>query len=484
MKEVAPLPIEKSGPLASRSSPPRPLFRWAASLAGKVGQVLWNPIARKSALSLLDQMVTSGTNFVTSVVIGRLSAGDDPRQELGTYALALSLVLFVRGVQTEGISAPYNVFHHRRQGRDLAAYTGSKLVLHLLISALFSLVLLVYDTFFSAWCGPEGLDRAIWVLVGAAPLFLLREYFRQLCFAHLRLRASLLLDLSVAALQIAGLLLLASWHALNAATAFAVIGGACALACAGWLVLGRQPVWFVPANFLRDWRHDWAFARWSLGSFLVGSTTPMLMPWLVYHTHGEVANGILAACFQTVNVAGMYVMGVTNFLLPQAAAALNKDGPEGLRAVLAQTALLLIITLGPFCLLLLAAADLPTVLLYGPQYTGTGPVLALLSTTILVNSLGIIAGNGLYALQRPGANLAADLCCLTTTVALALCLVSPLGVTGAAAASLVGTTLGVAVRSITLARLIRRNPVEEPGPAKVDLPVPAGGNLEPNSEGQ
>ena len=114
----------------------------------------------------------------------------------------------------------------------------------------------------------------------------------------------------------------------------------------------------------------------------------------------------------------------------------------------------MIAPLAPFCLLVFLTGDLPVVFVYGPAFVGTGLVLTLLTTAVLVNGLGSIAGNGLYAMQRPHSNLVADICVLLVTVALSLWLLAPLGVTGAAIATLGGVTAGVVARWVTLLRLM------------------------------
>lgn len=398
---------------------------------------------RKGLLAVADQGVVSGTSFLTSVLIARLCT----REDLGVYALALSLVTLLRGVQGELVCSPYTIYCHRCEDGTLPTYTGSTLVHYLLLTAASVLALGGVAQFAAPAVG--------WVLVGAVPFLLLREYVRQVSLSQLRLTAVLAIDASVSVLQLGGLVLLGVLGSLTVAAAYAVMGAACAAACLGWLLARRQPLKFVPARFVADWRHNWAFARWSLASFLIASTTPVLLPWVVALAHGEAATGVLAACVTLVNCAGTFVTGVANFLTPRAARAFARGGRPELRRVLQQTALLFVAVLGTFLVLMLTTGDLAARLIYGGKYAGTGPVLALLALNVLVNSLGVTAGNGLWAMERPRANFTADVCMFAVTVALLLCLVGPLGVLGAATAVLAGTIVGMSVRTLTLVRLMR-----------------------------
>jgi hypothetical protein len=117
----------------------------------------------------------------------------------------------------------------------------------------------------------------------------------------------------VAALQLGSLLLLARVGLLGVGAACAALGAACACACLGWFLAGPLPVTFLRGRVAADWWHNWPFARWSLACFLVGSTTPLVVPWVVALSHGESATGLLSACNTLINAAGMYVTGVANW---------------------------------------------------------------------------------------------------------------------------------------------------------------------------
>lgn len=418
-----------------------------------------SPTSRKTFASIFDQAVVSGTSFVTSVIIGRMCS----REELGVYALALSVVRFVSGVQSELICSPYLVYSVHRKGQALAVYMGSTVVHHLLLTLLSLLSLLGLAGLLSMGVGPANLAPAVWALLGALPFLAFRDCIRQLSLAHLRLTVVLTIDVSVAVLQLGGLLLLGYWQLLSVSGAYLVAGAACALACLGWFVAGKPSLRVVPAQVRADWKQNWSFSRWTLAGFLVGTTTPYFMPWILALAHGEAATGILAACITLVNCVSTYVTGMTNVLAPRAVAAFTHEGIEGLRLVLRRTAIIFVLTVGGFCVLIFATGDLAVRLLYGSKYGGCGGVLGLLALTALANSLSVTAGNGLYAIDRAKANFLGDVCALLVIWAVLLAAVGPLGVVGAALALLAGAITGAMVRTGTLLRLLavlRRSPNE------------------------
>jgi O-antigen/teichoic acid export membrane protein len=405
----------------------------------------------KGASTVLDQFLVSGASFAASVIIGRLLSPDD----LGVYSLALGVVLFIRGIQGELINSPYTVQCHRREPEERAAYTGSVLAFHACLTVVGMAVLAGLALLCGSGRGPAGLPWVFAILVALLPFLLLRECLRQLTMAQLRVGALLGLDATVTVLQVTGLLLLARLGLLTLAAVFTAIAAASAVGCIVWFLTARMPIRLVPGQVKSDWRCNWSFGKWTLAGFLLGSTTPTLVPWFLAATHGKAAVGVLAACTTVVNLAGVYVAGVANFVSPQAARAFSRGGLSELRGVLQRTALLFIVTLSAFCLVVFCTGDLATRLIYGSRYDGTGAILGVLALGMLANSLGMTAGNGLWALHRPELNVAADVCSLTVTLSVVLLLVSPLGVWGAALGQMAGISVGSLVRWLTLWHCVR-----------------------------
>jgi O-antigen/teichoic acid export membrane protein len=423
----------------------------AGRLGGGVAQLLAlasDSLLQKSALSVFDQGVVSGTSFLTSVILGRMGS----REELGVYYLALSIVFFVRGIQEQLVSAPYMIYCGRRQGEDLARFAGSSLVHQCVLLAGTCLVLSVLAPLGIL---PGGLQAAIWVLIAAAPLLLIREYIRQLLFAHLEMRAAIALDVSVALLQLVGLSLLASSGRLSLTTTLAVLAVASGLPAAWWFLRKRPAMLVGLRDALQDFLHNWTFARWALASQLLACTTPYVMPWVVALTHGEAQTGTLGACSTLVGLSNMFMMGLCNFLSPQAARAFATGGLGELQSVLKKTAVLFGASLGAICLVGFTLGETIAARVYGAQFGDTGWIIGILSLSVLANSMGVTAGNGLWAMERPSANFVADLISLGVVIVASISLVPLFGPLGAALATLSGTSTDAAVRMWILRQTMR-----------------------------
>src|SRR5204863_9010217 len=195
-----------------------------------------------------------------------------------------------------------------------------------------------------------------------------------------------------------------------------------------------------------DWLHNWIFARWALASQLLACTTPYVMPWVVAVSHGEAQTGLLGACSTLVGLSNTFLQGLCNFLSPRAAQAFSHGGVAELRSVLTKTALLFAATLGALSALAFLFGEQVAVLVYGPQFAGAGLIIGVLSLSVLANSAGVVAGNGLWAMERPRANFVADLCSLGVVIIATVVLVPLLGPLGAAISALAGTASDAAVR--------------------------------------
>ena len=406
--------------------------------------------------SLLDQAIVSGTSFVTAVLIGRTTSPE----QLGLYYLTLSVVLVLYGIHDQLIAGPYIVYSKRHRGRELSTYAGSSWIHNLLVIGATAVVLLIAAVAVSLGGGGM-LGAGLWVLVWAGPLLVLREAIRRYAQADLHLVTAILIDGSVAMLQLAGLAVLASFGYLSLSAIFGVMAGACALASLGWFVLRPPRLRFKRDRVASDWRHNWRFSRWALQSYLVSSTMPQVLPWILSIAVSTAATGVLGACATLVGISNVFVLGVANLLTPQAAAAYVSGGVPALRRVLTQATLFLGSILGSVCLVLVVAGEQLAIWIYGTEFTGCGPILVALGLTALANSVGMIVGNGLWAIDEPRANFVADVLYVSATLLATLFLVVPLGVLGAALAALARATTGTVVRTLILVRSLRRRGGED-----------------------
>ncbi len=412
--------------------------------------------AGKNALALLDQAVVSGTNFLTTVLIGRWASV----RELGVYSLGFSLLVAWTTAQDALIVLPYTIYRHRAQPGTQAQYAGSVLVHQGLLSALVMVVLIAVAAVLS-WSGAvPGLASVTWVLAGVMPFACLREFGRRIAFAHLRVGQALLLDSVAAAAQLAGLAWLLALGTLSATSAYVAIGLACALSGGIWLYQAR-------GNFVIRWDRVWGTLRrnWSLGKWLFAwqatlAVQAYFIHWLLAWLVGPTATGVYAACMTVVLFSNPFVLGIANALAPRAAHALNHGGVAELWRVIFHTTLLLGTAMGLFCIVVVVGGEWIMDLLYdGPQYDGHGHTVAVLALAMLASALGMPATNGLMAAERTAAVFKIALLALAVSVLLVPVLVIWFGLPGAAYGFLAGNVVGSVTRWLAFSTLVpRRGP--------------------------
>lgn len=397
-------------------------------------------------LSVIDQAIVSGTSFATAVIVGRSCSQD----QLGFYYLTLTFTIGMASLQEAVIAGPFTIFGARRRGRELEEYAGSMWTHHSVLTAAGMLLLVGMIGVMSIAGGAANVVSGMWVLLSAGPLLLLREAIRRYAFARLHVGTAIAVDATVSFLQLGGLLSLWYLGHLSISHVFTVMGGACLVACLGWFFLEPRSARFVRSRVVKDWKGNWSFAKWSLLSFTIGDTLPLIMPWIVGLAAGTAATGIFGACATVVGVANVLVLGTANFLMPKAAKSYSTGGVAALRRVLLIAASVFATVFGTACIAVFLTGDLVPVLIFGASFGGTGMILAALAANALVGSLGLIARNGLLVLGLSRTNFVSDIGWFASTIVAALCLVFTYGALGAAIAALIGSIVKTLMRATLL----------------------------------
>jgi O-antigen/teichoic acid export membrane protein len=434
-------------PASTAAVMPAPSLRLWVLLRSISTRLAGDAMFRKSVLSIADQAVVSATSFAITVVLGRLCG----KPEVGLYYLALQVVFFARGVQEQVIASPYLVYNARKRGNEAARYAGSSLLHELTLLAVVAGSL----ASIAAWrnLSPE-LTELFWLLAAAAPLLLLREFIRQIAFAQLRVTEALAVDCGVAILQLGAVAAAAYAGVLSTPLTYTLMAIGCGIAVVAWLVRRGGTFAAAPQAAWSDWLHNWKFGRWALASQLLGQTMPLAFPWIVAGTHGEAAAGSLGVGTTLIGFANMYVLGLSNFICPRAAQAYAGGGTRELTSVLKHAVAMHLAVLVPFALAMFVAGPTLMAWIYGPDFADAGTLMAILAVGAIANSLGIVAGNGLWAMELPSANFKADACAMVTWLVSTVVLVPSHGALGAAIASITGTAVGAVVRgSVLLGRL-------------------------------
>ena len=355
---------------------------------------------------------------------------------------------------------PYMFYCHRYEGDDLAAYSGSVVAHQIGLSAAAAVGMLGLVGALWLGVGPQNLTATALVMVGVLPVLLFREFSRNYSLSHVRPGSAMVLDVAHASLQLGLLWVLWRLRLLSVEGTYFVMGATAGLVSLAWFFRERAR-WRIELAWIPvHWRRNWQLARWALASHLVGSLTPFFMPWIVMASGNAAGVGRLGVCGTLAGVANMFVMGLGNYVAPNVARAYARGGKAELYRVLLRAILIFSVVVGGMCGLSLVLGDWLVMFVYGGQYAASGPLLTVCLFTVLAISIGMVTGNGLWAIDRPQATLLPDVVALVTALGTAACLTGPYGEMGAALAILAGTTVAAVLKTHRFLYLARELPCE------------------------
>jgi len=398
-------------------------------------------VSETHVLAVLDQVVVSGTSFLTLVMIGRATSAS----ELGVYALSISLLIWLLMSQESLITIPYTVQQHRPLGTP-TEHAGNALTLSGLLSALATVMLGASALGMSALDAPSAMVSMTWALAAVAPFALLREFGRRFALAQLHARTALMVDVAAAATQLGVLGLLAWTGRLSATTALAAIAVGCGLAGTAWLFLARGNFAVRGDQLPNTMRQSWSLGKWLLATQLTVTMQVQINYWLLAWIAGITATGVYAACMSVASLANPMLLGSANILNARAALAL-KEGSERLQREAIRDSLLLGMAMVLFCaLILFAGEDLIHLLYPRHEYAGHGDTVMVLALAPLAVAVGLPASSGLTSIGHTREVFLTGSLGVALTMVLAWCLVADWGLQGAAYAFLGGTVARSAAR--------------------------------------
>ena len=396
--------------------------------------------AAASMLAVVDQAMISGTNFVTAIIIGRCCGAET----LGLFSLIAAAMAMIIGVHDQLVTAPYVLYHNRKQPAALLRYNGSILSHHVIFMILVLAGMSCCS--FAVRNANDTIRVVAAILLIATPAILLRTFIREFSLAQCNVLTVFAVDAAVCFSRLIAIAMLFATDAVNLPTIYSVLGVSSLLTAVIWMARNRYQFVFHKQSAINDWRHNWKFGRWALATHVAGTSTPYTMPWVLFLMHGERATGYLAACSVIVGVANILLGGMSDFLSPRAASAFAKGGVAELRRVLGKMLWLSILSIGSVCIIAAIFGEPIIDALYDGRFPGAGRMVILLTLSVLANAIGMAAGTGLWAVDKPRANFTADMLTLVIAIAAAPILVAPYGAIGAAIATLLASVSGAIFR--------------------------------------
>jgi O-antigen/teichoic acid export membrane protein len=274
----------------------------------------WRPNA--AAFAVADQLVSSGSNFLVSVAVGRFGGAT----ELGGFAVALFVWLALIGINRAVLTEPLIIVEPeldtpRNLRRALAAQLAVGLALGGAVAAV-ALVLLAV--------GAPGIGGPLLALGVVLPMLLSQDLWRALSFGVHRPERALVNDLVFTAVQVvlmAGLIV----TGLTSSPWFVIAWGIGATAgvVVGLVQFRARPATWPHMELLREL---WPMSRWLLRDFatLFGAREAYLLIVAAFVTGAEF--GGLRAAESLVGPAYVILLSGGNVALPGATRRYREGG--------------------------------------------------------------------------------------------------------------------------------------------------------------
>lgn len=343
--------------------------------------------------SFLDQMLVSGVNVLTGIVLVRALGLHD----FGVFSLATLVMLFLNGVQV-GVTSPMMSLFDRRGSIDRSSYLATVLLHQAVVSGGLVVLIVLAPTLFPQLATVAPFDFYLVAAVLAASQF--QDLSRRFFYVTERPARAFLSDIVAYGFRLA-----------------IIIG----LAIEGTLTIDR--VWivmiatfvaatlFLLPDFLR-WNATWQDIKevtrrhMSIAGWMIGNT----MTWwftesgfillVVGTTLGPVQLGAARAVQNLVSLANPFVLSLENFAPSAATKAFVAGGPSALLRYVRGVALL-----GSSGLLLLTATltifvDPILHLVYGQTFPHAAAITAILGTCVAIAYSTSVCYAGLRALEQ------------------------------------------------------------------------------------
>ena len=404
-----------------------------------------------TAISLFDQAIVSGGNFLTTVLIAR-TAG---LAELGVYSLGFTVMVLLAAVQESLIVLPYTVLGIRLTGASRARSAGSAMAHQVALTAVAIAGLLTFSGWQWLTARPLVASPVLSAFTAAVPFILLREFARRMAFADLHASRALVLDVCVVGCQLTIFGSAAALGTLDARIGIISLGIACALGSVFWLLWGRSPLHVDWTSVRQDLRRNWPVGKWACLSRITSVAEGYAMHWLLAGFISTSETGAFAACMTIIALANPFLLGIGSVAVPNAAQAYARGGKQELRQVLRILDQLVLIPTVGFALVLWFFGGEFLRALYGSTFAAYQSTIGVLGLSLVVGIASFGADNGLRVLGRTRQNFLASMFGLITSLSCGYFLVPYGGVAGAAWALLAGTTVTSVFRRLGFLRAIQ-----------------------------
>ena len=405
-------------------------------------------IGRALSVSVLNQVVSSGTNFGLGLYLVRTLTP----AEFGLYGIGFAITLFYAGIGNALFLTQMVVHFPDKAQEDQLPYAArifTVLGLFCLLTALLAGLLLVLSGIWSGWLSQYvGLGLAI---LAASIAYLLKDFFVRHAYTTRREVWALGMNIAVA-IALAAMLLVqhysgSSFNSENALRIYAMTNMTGAVV---GFFLSRLPLRSVRQRQVVEDAHEaWRGGRWAFGG---ASTTWVQSQAYTYVTAlflGPTGVGYANAARMLITPFAMLVPAIDQVTMPRLAELRAQDGEKMVKmGFFITSGLLALATI--YSLIIIFAADHIVRFLLGNRFSNLRPLIIAWAICLMFQLLRSNAGTILQVMKHFRILMLTNVISAVATIVCTVLLIKKFGVPGA----IIGTGMGDVFLALMLWRIV------------------------------
>lgn len=405
-------------------------------------------ISKALSVSVLNQAVSSGTNFALGLYLVRALTP----AEFGIYGIGIAISLFYSGIGNALFLTQMIVHTPDKTMVDRRPYAARMLTalgLFCLITVLFALVVFVAGGVYSPWLAHySGLGLPI---TTASIAYVLKDFFVRHSYTARKEIWALEVNIAVALTLMA--LLLVRYYSPDKFTSEGALWfyAMCNMigAVAGFF-LTQLPLRTVRIRcMVEDAREAWHGGRWAIGGVSVTWAQSQAYTYVTALLLGPAGVGYANAARMLITPFSMLAPAINQVTMPRLAELRLQNGRQMIKAGFFITSGLLVAA-AVYAAIVILAADHLIPLILGNKFENLRPLIIAWSIVLLLQLLRDGAGTILQVMKHFRVLMLTNTLSAVATVAFAVTLIKLYGVPGA----IFGTGMGELLLALMLWRVI------------------------------
>ena len=380
-------------------------------------------------ICVTDQLVTSGTSFISSILLARYCI----QEEYGLYYLVITLLPFFDNIRISLISTPATVFLPRQTPEQQNKYITASMGLEFLLSLIIILFTSLCSLFFLFILKDQQLAQLLAVSSLLFTGYLGVRQLRCLFYVLHKHRYALTVSLLIAFLQTGLILFFSLANPLHAMQIILIIG---IVQCLGGIV-GLKLLVRVHApersraNIRELLSTNWAYGHWLLWKTIAYTISFQVFPWYLKYCRDNSTVAIFAAVIAVVNIVNPFWIGFTNSLGARIAHAYSSRGRTGLRKTVQGGLKILVPAMAALTLFICVSGEMLLALFFDSRYQGNGFLISCQVLAIMIYVITFPLEQALLTIEKTRKILNIYLCVVCICSLPGFFLVQAYGILGA-----------------------------------------------------